>query len=92
MIFISIDFLPTDCYNENNEDNYNKGERFMQTDKKKRNYSLEYQRERNNKRNLTCSLTPQLYDDFTAKCELNGETKNGLIKKWIEKYTYSDEN
>lgn len=69
----------------------------MQTDnktnkEKKRDYKHENELRKGKEKSIRCVLKPQLYDDFTAKCELNGETKNGLIKKWIEKYTYSDEN
>ncbi len=69
----------------------------MQTDKetskeKKRDYKRAYELERKNHKMIGVKITKQLEADFTAKCELNGETKNGLIKKWIEKYTYSDEN
>lgn len=60
----------------------------MQENKQKRDYKRENELRKNKEKSIRCVMSPRLFEDFSAKCELNGTTKNGLIKKWIEEYTY----
>lgn len=55
-----------------------------------RDYKREYDRQKEKDKIIACHVPPQLAEDFTAKCELNNTTKNALIKKWIEKFTYGE--
>lgn len=55
----------------------------------KRNYQKEYQAKKEKHKQIACMVSPTLFDDFTAKCELNNTTKNAIIKQWIEEYTYN---
>lgn len=53
-----------------------------------RDLKREYELEKKKSKLIGVKVPIQLNEDFTAKCELNNTTKNALIKKWIEDYTY----
>lgn len=95
MQIISFDLIPAYCYNDNNTKHYsNRWANYgtMQENKPKRDYKREYQlnkeKDKAKYKLIGVKVTRELEADFSAKCELNGTTKNGLIKKWIEEYTY----
>ena len=33
---------------------------------------------------ISASVTPEIFEQFTAKCEAQNTTKNAIIKQWIE--------
>lgn len=55
-----------------------------------RDYKKEYQREKEQSKHIGVKVEPKLFEDFTAKAELNGTNKNALLKAFIEAYTYGD--
>lgn len=57
---------------------------------KDRDYKREYERSKHFYKKLSINIPPELYEDFNTKVELDGTTKNNLLKKWIEEYTYGE--
>lgn len=55
-----------------------------------RDYKKEYDREKIRSKILPIKVTPELFDDFTAKAELNGTNKNAVLKACAEAYTYGN--
>ena len=55
-----------------------------------RDYHKEYERDKSKKKNVGVQITPDLFDAFTAKTELNGTTKNAVLKACAEAYTYGN--
>ena len=55
-----------------------------------RDYKKEYDREKICSKILPIKVTPELFDDFTAKAELNGTNKNTVLKACAEAYTYGN--
>ena len=43
-----------------------------------RNYSKEYKREKDKKKLIGVGVTPEFFEAFTAKTELNGTNKNAV--------------
>lgn len=58
--------------------------------KKQRNLKQEYQISKKYSKTFTINVSPQLFEDFTAKVSLSNTNKNALIKQWITNYTYGD--
>lgn len=55
-----------------------------------RNYSKEYKREKDKKKLIGVGVTPEFFEAFTAKTELNGTNKNAVLKACAEAYTYGN--
>lgn len=55
-----------------------------------RDYKREYEREKNQTKHIGLKVTPEFFDDFTAKAELNGTNKNAVLKACAEAYTYGN--
>ena len=55
-----------------------------------RNYSKEYKREKDKKKLIGVGVTPEFFEAFTAKAELNGTNKNAVLKACAEAYTYGN--
>lgn len=55
-----------------------------------RNYHKEYERDKDRKKLIGVGVTPEFFDDFTAKAELNGTNKNAVLKACAEAYTYGN--
>ena len=59
---------------------------------KERDYAKEYAREKESRqareKMVGAKLSKQLADDFEKKCAENGKTKNAVLKRYIERYTY----
>jgi hypothetical protein len=53
-------------------------------------YKKRYQREKDQEKLVGVKIKPQVFEDFTAKAELNGTNKNAVLKACIEAYTYGD--
>lgn len=73
----------------------NEGSVSMPVAKEKRDYAKEHELRKNHERTVGVRLPLELLADFDAKIALEpvGEdgkkiTRNGLIRKWIEEYTY----
>ena len=54
-----------------------------------RNYQREYELSKNKDKIIGIRISVDMAKDFESKCDLNGISKNALIKKWIENYTYN---
>lgn len=57
---------------------------------KKRDTHKEYLNNKKYQKNVTATVSNQLFEDFTAKVSLSNTNKNALIKQWITNYTYGD--
>nr|DAT26387.1 MAG TPA: repressor [Bacteriophage sp.] len=55
-----------------------------------RDYHKEYERDKSKKKIMSIQVTPELFDAFTAKAELNGIAKNAILKACAEAYTYGN--
>lgn len=55
-----------------------------------RDYKKEYAREKNQSKHIGLKVEPTLFEAFTAKTELNGTTKNAVLKACAEAYTYGN--
>lgn len=55
-----------------------------------RDYKKEYENEKTRSKILPIKVTPEFFDDFTAKAELNGTNKNAVLKACAEAYTYGN--
>jgi hypothetical protein len=55
-----------------------------------RDYKKEYAREKDQSKHIGLKVEPTLFDAFTAKTELNGTTKNAVLKACAEAYTYGN--
>ena len=55
-----------------------------------REYKKEYARERDQSKHIGLKVDPTLFDNFTAKAELNGTNKNAVLKACAEAYTYGN--
>jgi hypothetical protein len=55
-----------------------------------RDYGKEYKREKEQGKLVKAKVSPEVFDDFTAKTEMNGTNKNAVLKACIEAYTYGD--
>lgn len=55
-----------------------------------RDYKKEYEHEKTRSKILPIKVTPELFDAFTAKAELNGTNKNAVLKACAEAYTYGN--
>ena len=55
-----------------------------------RNYSKEYKHEKDKKKLIGVGVTPEFFEAFTAKTELNGTNKNAVLKACAEAYTYGN--
>lgn len=55
-----------------------------------RDYGKEYEREKSRSKILPIKVTPELFEAFTAKTELNGTNKNAVLKACAEAYTYGN--
>lgn len=61
---------------------------------KERDYAKEYQREKARRAvtetRIGVKLTPKIASDFENKCKANGATRNAVLRRYIERYTYED--
>ena len=55
-----------------------------------RDYHKEYENRKAKKKLIDVQVTPEFFDDFTAKAELNGTNKNAVLKACAEAYTYGN--
>lgn len=55
-----------------------------------RDYKKEYAREKDQSKHIGLKVEPTLFEAFTAKTELNGTTKNAVLKACAEAYTYGN--
>lgn len=55
-----------------------------------RDYHKEYENRKTKKKLIGVQVVPELFDDFTAKTELNGTNKNAVLKACAEAYTYGN--
>ena len=53
-----------------------------------RDYGKEYEREKSRAKIIPIKVSPEFFDAFTAKTELDGTSKNTVLKGCAEAYTY----
>ena len=58
---------------------------------KERDYAREWETAKTRgELKIGVKVTQQLNDDFAARCEQNGTTKNAVLKSYILRYTYEN--
>lgn len=55
-----------------------------------RDYGKEYEREKSRAKIIPIKVSPEFFDAFTAKTELDGTSKNAVLKACAEAYTYGN--
>lgn len=59
-----------------------------------RDYKKEYQnaKSRDTMKRIVTVVPNVLFEDFSAKCEMEGVSKNSVIRNYIETYVYGEKD